>query len=352
MNPVDRIYAALNHRPVDKVPKGELGIADELVTALTGVQPVDSAAVVAASKRLGMDLVNRWCAGTPEEVLRTEPSGNTVTVDRWGSVRRRSAYTDEIIEVAAREPEDGPALEFPPLSAYDEGVATIRALRENSGLFVLAQTEGVLTPMTWLYGFEDFMVYTCTDPDEVARFAHLLAEHYAALATRLIDAGAHAILIGDDIAYNTGTYIAPQVMREVIFPALRHEVALIKRHSDVPVLMHTDGDLRAVMDDIVDCGFDGLQSLQPTANMDLKAIKRDYGEKLCLMGNIDINEVLPSGDEETVRRVVRETIDIGLPGSGYILSTCNILTRDIPLQNAVAMYDEAERYPVPGAVTA
>ena len=98
------------------------------------------------------------------------------------------------------------------------------------------------------------------------------------------------------------------------------------------------------MDDIVGCGFDGLQSLQPTANMDLAELKEKYGHKLCLMGNIDINEILPFSDEETVRRNVRETIEIGSRGSGYILSTCNILTRDIPLQNALAMYDEAEKF--------
>lgn len=348
MDHIERIYAALEHRPVDKVPKGELGISDELVQALTGREAVDTAAVIEASGALHMDLVNRWCAGTPERVLETEPGGNTITVDSWGSVRRRSAYSDEIIDAAVKEVEDTGALAFPPMADYSGGIEAIRACRQQSDLFVLAQTEGVLTPMTWLYGFENFMMYTCSDMEEVAAFALRLAEHYAELATKLIDAGAHAILIGDDIAYNSGTFLSPVSMRELVFPALRREVELIKQHRDVPVLMHTDGDLRAVMDDIVACGFDGLQSLQPTAGMDIGKVKAKYGDRLCLMGNIDINHVLPFSDEATVRQTVRDTIDIGIRGSGYILSTCNILTRDIPLANAVAMYDEAERYPLGG----
>ena len=344
MNHVERIYAAIEHRPVDKVPKGELGISDELMLELTGHESVSLQTVIDASNRLNMDMVNRWCAGTEEKTLRTEENGNYITVDQWGSVRRRTAYNDEIIEVVLKDVEDTDKIQFPPMSAYDSACKMIQDYREKSDLFVMAQTEGVLTPMTWLYGFEDFMMYTCTDPDIIQKFACELADHYAELACRLIDAGAHAILIGDDIAYNTGTYLSPASMRELIFPALAREVKKIKAYKDIPVFMHTDGDLRQVMDDIVGCGFDGLQSLQPWANMDLAEIKQKYGEKLCLMGNIDINEVLPFADEETVRKTVRETIEIGIKGSGYILSTCNILTRDIPLKNALAMYDEAEKF--------
>lgn len=346
MNHVERMYAAIEHRAVDKVPKGELGISDELMLALTGHESVSQQTIIDASNRLNMDMVNRWCAGTKEETIKTEEDGRYITVDQWGSVRRRTAYNDEIIEVVLKDVEDTEKIKFPSMSNYDLSCEEIRKYRENSDLFVMAQTEGVLTPMTWLYGFEDFMMYTCTDPEVIKKFACELAEYYAELACRLIDAGAHAILIGDDIAYNTGTYLSPASMRELIFPALALEVKKIKAYKDVPVFMHTDGDLRRVMEDIIGCGFDGLQSLQPTANMDIAELKQKYGEKLCLMGNIDINEVLPFADEETVRRIVRETIEIGSKGSGYILSTCNILTRDIPLRNALAMYDEAEKFQV------
>lgn len=81
-----------------------------------------------------------------------------------------------------------------------------------------------------------------------------------------------------------------------------------------------------------------------TPIMDICELKDKYGDKLCLMGNIDINDVLPFREEETVRHEVCETIDVGSKGSGYILSTCNILTQNISLANAVVMYDEAKKY--------
>jgi uroporphyrinogen decarboxylase len=346
MNHIERITNALEHKPVDKVPKGELGMHGELIRKLVGCEEVKAADYIAAANKLKMDFVNHWCAGTEETLLGADPAGNSIAVDKWGSVRRRSQYSDEIIETAIKDVEDTKKLVFPELSEYYSGIQRIMDLRRMSDLFVMGQTEGVFTPMSWLYGFEAFMENTCVEPEIVKDFAFDLAEHYALLAARLAEAGAHAIVIADDIAFNTGTFMSPRSMRELVFPALKAEVSLIKKLCGLPVAFHSDGDLRAVMDDIVDCGFDALQSLQPTANMDLADIKARYGRKMCLIGNIDINEVLPFAGADTVRKVVRQTIEAGIPGSGYILSTCNILTRDIPVENAIAMYDEAERHEI------
>jgi uroporphyrinogen decarboxylase len=127
------------------------------------------------------------------------------------------------------------------------------------------------------------------------------------------------------------------------------QVAEIKRHRAVPVFFHSDGNLNAVLDDIVACGYDGLHSLQPSANMDIARIKAQYGHKLCLMGNIDLNYVLTFGTPEEVEQVVKETIRVAAPGGGYILSTCNTLIRAIPPANALAMYragDKWGKYPI------
>jgi uroporphyrinogen decarboxylase len=344
MNSIDRIYAAIEHRPVDKVPKGELGVAAELTKKLLGVENVGWEEEIQVRKMLNMDMFNWWCAGTPETFIRNDEQGNKIMLDSWGNLWQRSHATADIIEPAIKDEDQILSLKFPDTNIYRQNTEIISYFSKNSPFFVFGQTEGIFTPISWLCGFENFMIYSCTNKEELQTLAMRLAEHYAELAKMLIDAGAHGILIGDDIAFNTGTFFSPQTMRELIFPALKREVELIKAYKDVPVFMHTDGDLNKVMEDIIDCGFDGLQSLQPSANMNLSEIKQKYGDRLCLMGNIDINEILPFGTEEMVRKTVKETIDTGIKGSGFILSTCNILTRDIPAANAIAMYDEAEKY--------
>jgi uroporphyrinogen decarboxylase len=344
MKSVERIYAAIEHKKTDKIPKGEIGIADDLTKKLLNVSEVGFKEALEVRKMLKMDLFGHWCVGTPTNRIGTDSDGNIIAKDSWGTVYKSSGISSDVIEPAIKDEDMINSLVFPELSVYEKNLGIISSFHNETDLFVFGALDGVFAVLTNLCGFEGLMMYTCTNEEEIKMLAMRIAEHNAGLAKMVINAGANSIFISDDIAYNTGTFISPTKMREIIFPALKKQVELIKKYKDIPVFMHTDGDINAVMEDIIDCGFDGLQSLQPSANMDLENLKSKYGQRLCLMGNIDLNHILPFGTKEEVRRNVKETIDIGNKDGGYILSTCNILTGDIPAVNAVAMYDEAENY--------
>jgi uroporphyrinogen decarboxylase len=74
----------------------------------------------------------------------------------------------------------------------------------------------------------------------------------------------------------------------------------------------------------VNCGFDGLQSLEPTAGVDLAFIKKKVGDKLCLMGNIDVSYILVSASKKEVFDAVKNAIKIAGPGGGFIISAANM----------------------------
>ena len=103
------------------------------------------------------------------------------------------------------------------------------------------------------------------------------------------------------------------------------------------MIFHSDGYLMDALPDIVDCGFDAIQSLQPSAGMDIAKVKKEYGDKLCLIGNVDLNYLLPFGTPEEVEKEVKDLAEKAGP-SGFILSTCNILTDAVKVENAKAMY--------------
>ena len=146
-------------------------------------------------------------------------------------------------------------------------------------------------------------------------------------------------MLADDMAFDTGLFLPPHIMDELAWPFYRQMIAAIKATGDVPVFLHTDGDIKAALPQIVDCGFDGLHSLQPSATMDIEAVKREYGDRLCLMGNLDLNELLPFGTPEQVAAEARRLCEtIGSDG-GYILASCNILTDAVPVENVRAMYE-------------
>ena len=82
---------------------------------------------------------------------------------------------------------------------------------------------------------------------------------------------------------------------------------------------------------------DEIQSLQPSAGMDIERVKKEFGDKLCLIGNVDLNYLLPFGTPQEVEKEVKELVDKAGP-DGFILSTCNILTDAVKVENAKAMY--------------
>ena len=189
---------------------------------------------------------------------------------------------------------------------------------------------------------EDHCVYCIQDPEGVAKLANKVIDFEIERAKIFIDHGADAILMADDIAFNNGLILPPYAMDVVAYPIYERFIRAVKAYKNVPIFLHTDGDIRAALDNIVSCGFDGLQSLQPSAGMNIAALKRDYGDKLCLMGNLDLDYLLPFGTPAQVAAETKKLISVASPGGGFILSTCNILTEIVPAENALAMYRAAE----------
>ncbi|MBS7634071.1 hypothetical protein KEJ34_01015 [Candidatus Bathyarchaeota archaeon] len=111
----------------------------------------------------------------------------------------------------------------------------------------------------------------------------------------------------------------------------------------LPAVLHSDGNVTPLMEDIVKMGFDGLQSLQP--NADIVAVKRAWGDRICLMGNLDLDYLLTLGTPREVEAEVKKLISSVAPGGGFILSTTNVLTRYVPPENALTIYLTAEKKP-------
>lgn len=160
-------------------------------------------------------------------------------------------------------------------------------------------------------------------------------------------AGADAYALAGDLAMNERTMMSPKQFREYIKPYYRELVDIIHNHDDM-VLKHSDGNLWAIMDDLLEIGFDGIHPIQPQC-MDIAETKAKIGGRACVLGNIDCVDLLVSGSEEEVEREVERTIKIAAPGGGYILSSSNTIHSDVKPENAVAMWRAAKKhgkYPV------
>jgi uroporphyrinogen decarboxylase len=342
MTKVERMEAAFAHRESDRVPKGELCIESGIANRLLGKDyPADYQHFerdLAVRQLLGIDFIN--IGDWPAEDLG---------LDDRGYRRYRSVYGEEYAmkgraKMIVRPPLDdiANATSYPVPDIRRVSGALVARFARETDLFVMAQIGGPVSMLDEMFGMEDYLVYCLTNPAEIRTIGEKVMEFEVAKARLFIDSGAQAILIADDIAFNSGCLLPPASMRELVYPLYREAIAEIKRYRDLPVVMHSDGDLRLCLADIIECGFDGLQSLQPSAGMDIAAVKRDYGDALCLIGNIDLDWVMTMASPEEVARVTRATIETASPGGGYVLSTCNTLVDAIPEANALAMYRAAE----------
>jgi uroporphyrinogen decarboxylase len=177
----------------------------------------------------------------------------------------------------------------------------------------------------------------------VERLSEIIWGYNERLFKNAAEAGADVLLTGDDYAGRLGTLMSPAHFRRFVLPYLKRAVEVAKSFG-LPFIKHTDGNLWKVMDDIVGSGISGLCPLEPIAHMDIGEVKRRYGDRICLAGNIDCTEVLPHGTEKDVAEAVKETIAKAAPGGGFVLSSSNSIHPGVKPDNYLAMINAARKF--------
>jgi len=340
---VERVYRALSIEEPDRVPKGELQIHDELVSALLG-EPIDDwfKAHVRVRRRLNIDLVNTGLSGGPRvELIGRSEGGYPIYRDYFGNEWIESGKTKTYLRHALNAPEDFKSFRMPDISMYN--AENIRRWSRETDFCVFAQVGGAFDSVYPLMGLTGYVKALYQYPDllrgvveEVCRFELEVIKLFA-------EAGAHVILIGDDLSYDKGPFISLKHLREFVFPYISREVDLTHKLG-LPAVFHCDGNVTPIIEDIVKAGFNGIHSLQPNAGVNIVSIKRGWGDKICLMGNLDLDYLLTLGSPSEVGAEVKRLIREVAPGGGYMLSTTNVLTRYVPPENALAMYETADKY--------
>ncbi len=156
-----------------------------------------------------------------------------------------------------------------------------------------------------------------------------------------------AVLNPDDIAHNTGLLVDPKHLRKHLFPWYK-KMGDVCRDKGLGFIFHSDGNCTEAMDDLVECGYHAFNPIQPNA-MDIDAVKQKWGDKLCLIGNLNLDSTLTLGTVEDVRAEVYERIRTIAPGGGYMVASSNSVTDYVPLANMKAMFEatfEFGRYPI------
>ena len=110
----------------------------------------------------------------------------------------------------------------------------------------------------------------------------------------------------------------------------------------LPLITHSDGDMTALMDDWLELGQQAIHPIQPDV-MDIVEIKVKYGHRVCLVGNVFMDDLVHKPPEEIAAQVRDRIARIGR-GGGYIISSSNSLTADMKPENVRAMSEAIRKY--------
>jgi len=208
---------------------------------------------------------------------------------------------------------------------------------------------GPVFQVVWmLMGFETFVFALRDDPGLVrAVFEKVAAPVREEFEDAIERDSVGAIWYVDDVAFKSGLMVRPDVLRRYQFPLIR-EMSTKCRERGIPFIYHTDGNIGEILPELIEMGVDALHPLEPAA-VDIRTVKRLYGGRLCLCGNIELGTVLVTGAVEDVVTDVKAHIHDLASGGGYCLGSSNSVTHDVPIRNYRAMIDTAVafgKYPI------
>ena len=328
MSSRERMLTTLTRKgETDRVPYVELCVDNGVAQRIAGVDRWLTD--LEFSTLLELDNINYWGAMPP------------LFVDRAAATNGREYHVGGLIKTK----DDLAKMVFPDPHSdafYEPAVQFVKAKGDLAACAVMYMG---IDPTILSMGLQGFSYALYDDIELVHEILNKYASWASIVVERLCEIGFDIIWAADDIAGSSAPFFSPEVYRNVLLP----HVKKVAKKITVPWLYHSDGNLLPVMDDLLSLGMNALHPIEPKA-MDIFELKREYGSRVCLVGNIDLN-TLTLGTPDDVRREVIEKIRRLAPGGGYLLSSSSSIASYCKPENVAAMVKavkEFGRYPIIG----
>lgn len=223
--------------------------------------------------------------------------------------------------------------------SIEETIRTVDLIRERTGdrYFIMRHGDATFSIPDG-NSMVEFVYRLADEPDKVKQEAQAAVDHALAQAEQLQKhGGLDGFALCSDYCFNTGPFLSPAMFSEFVTPYLTQ---LVRGYKDMGfyVIKHTDGNIMPIIEDLLEGEPHALHSLDPQGGVDIAVVKRDYGDRVCLIGNVNCG-LLDTGTEEEVVESVRYALRNGMPGGGYIFSTSNCIYTGMRLSRYDLMLD-------------
>lgn len=353
LNPRERVLRTLMFEEPDRVPLFELFISPEVLSHILGKKLIETGELgrttapieegVKAHIKIGLD---SFCVDTFLNPKNNLKINKNLYVDEWGRLfnnKIRGLDSDFYVGGYLTTPEKYENFQRP--NPYDpwkieQYSRAIKAAGKNA--FIIPGIGSIFEVPAEAIGFENFLKYMFIKPNFIKKVLKDATDFTIEQGKICIDNGAEVCMLYDDYAYKHGPMMSPKQWKEFIYPYLKMVANSIHKRGGF-LLLHSDGNILPLMDMIIEAGVDGIHPLEPTAGIRLDKVKEKWGDKICLIGNIDINKLILE-DQKEIMKEVKEAIKVAAPGGGYILCSGHYINAKCRPENLITQIKTGKKY--------
>ncbi len=354
----DRVLTALNHETPDRCPL-QVSFTPEFADRLRADLALKGQSI---HNPHGGGNTYELERAIDEDMLLTSVGwansyymGTNAYVDEWGVGWDAQAYETPFGTGHYTEMVHHPLAEDDAIASYTPPdpnrpelyTEAERVLSEfKAEYWIVGVTVTTIFETAWaLRGYEQMLIDFALNPDLADAILEIPYRYHLTAAKKLVEMGVDMIWTGDDVGMQQGMLISRSHWQQFLKPRMANFIAELKAiNPEVKVAYHSDGDISAIIPELIEIGLDVLNPVQP-ACMDPAELKQRYGDKLCFWGSIDEQHTLPMGTPEDVEaEVLRRLRTIGKDG-GLILGPTHHVQLDTPMENFWAMVNTTRNTP-------
>lgn len=314
MNGKERILATLNRQPVDRTP---------LDCMLYQKQFVEMLAADYGSREQFLDEFNIDLF-----------AGFVPYPNQFG----HKFEVTELADIKLEDPRDPKWVTHTDWNYDFAGVNVAQAVEWYGGKrMIRAHLWGMVEGTSSFLGIEKCWLNLGQSPALMMAWFDRYADWLCGLVDNCADTGVDMITLSDDWGSNETMLFSPRMWRREIRPYAERVVQHAKRRG-LKVMLHSDGYMMQIMDDIVEMGYELVHPIQESSGMDPATIKRQYGDKFVIYGALDVVDGLYSHDGEALDEYITKRFQIYAPGGGFIFCTGHFVQPDVPPKRLIRAY--------------
>ena len=314
MNSKQRVLATIRRQPVDRTP-------------------VDC---MLYQKQFVENLARQW--GSREEFLDEFGIDIFAGFVPYPNQYGRKFDVTELADLTLKDPRDPSWITHSDWNYDFAGVNVAEAVAwYGDKRAIRAHLWGIVEGTSTILGIEKCWMNLGMYPELMTAWFDRYADWLCGLVDNCADTGVDFLTLSDDWGSNNTMLFSPRMWRKMIRPYSERVV----RHAasrGLPVMLHSDGYLMQIMDDIVEMGYSLFHPIQESAGMDPQTIKGKYGEQIVLYGSLDVVDGLLAYEGEVLDEYIRRRFEIYAPGGGFIYCTGHFVQNDIPPLRLVQAY--------------